>query len=116
MSYVLPDGVVKPKFDRHRNAATNFSSMVTGVNAALDEALIEVNHVKKILSPGKNTNDLLTYNVVASNEAIESNIKTVKAEISTYANLLAEPAKNFDLEEERNWISEHCVEDEQPIN
>ncbi len=103
---------IMPVFNRHKLSAENFSSMVQGVNSQLDSAIGELNHIGSMLSAGcAEGNDLLTYNVASSSEAIKGQLEGVKATLSTCASALEGQAQKFDTEEQNNWIAENEYSD-----
>lgn len=95
-----------PIFNKHSNAAAAYSSMVTGVNADLDSAIGELNHVASMLNVDKNnSNDLLTFNVASSSSEIIGEMEAVKSKLSSYSSALAGRAKTFDEQEKNDWIA-----------
>lgn len=97
---------------KYRNQASSFSSMINSVNGELNTALTELDSIESTIGYNEKANDLLTSNVLASNEEIKSEIKGVLFNLTHYDSLVAAKAKELDEEEIREAYQRYLKEKE----
>ena len=96
---------------KYMEEASRYSSGVETYKTHLEETM---NNLKKIdNSLGFNENDakdMLTYNVIVSNQEIQSEIESLVSNLDNYTNIITTKAKEIDLEEERERIEREKLE------
>lgn len=90
--------------DRYKKEASNFNGNIDKVNSSLESAITSLNMVDEVLGfDAEGKNDILTYNVIASNEEIKSEIKDIKDNIRMNGSTIDVIAKKLDEEEKRQY-------------
>lgn len=97
---------------KYRNQATSFSSMINSVNTELSNALTDLDTIDSTIGYNDKANDLLTANVLASNNEIKSEIKSVQFNLSHYDSLVSAKAKELDEQEMREAYQRYLKEKE----
>jgi hypothetical protein len=104
--------------NKYKNQASEYSGMVSGINSELGVALSELGVVNDTLGfnavesagvaagDASSCKDVLTYNVIVSNEEIKSEITSLQSELGVYTSVLSNKAKEFDEEELREYLEE----------
>ena len=101
--------------NKYKNQASQYNGSVSSVKGELEVALSELNRVNETLgfsnseSSGIATtgpgycNDILTYNVIVSNEEIKTEIKNIDSDLGMYSSLISKKASELDKEEKEEY-------------
>ena len=85
---------------KYKEQAIKYNNKITDVNERLNSALTELNGVDTVLGlDPNNAHDVLTYNVLVSNNEIKTEIMDLVSDLSVYGQAITNKAEMLDQEE-----------------
>ena len=92
--------------DKYTNQAKEYNKCVDDVNTSLDNAIVELDNVNKLLGlDSESAKDVLTKNVLVGNEEIKDEIKYLVDDLDNYTTVISKVATDLDIELEAEAIA-----------
>ena len=89
---------------KYRSEAATYSGSVSSVIGSLNSAMTSLNKVNSEIGfDTKGSNDLLSFNVISSNEEIKSEITNLESDLNKYSSFITTKAVELDAEAKRKF-------------